>query len=206
MSPRRSRSVRSVAAIAADWRSPTRGRASVQRRSRRRPSAPQLARAMSSRRERTPPRFQHAGHGAALAAPQRPTARARSSSMASKSARQTWNPCHGPPASPPKASNRRGPPHSIHNPAWRAPMTSGRRSATPSCASSGSIPGCRGLAGTVAAGWLALAQHDAETARRAGDRGGAARGAAADDDYVGIERSIVHGPFSRWISTVLSET
>ena len=62
------------------------------------------------------------------------------------------------------------------------------------------------LAGPVAAGPLALAQDDAQPACRAGDRGGAARGSAADDDYVGIDWSTVHAPPSRWISTVLPET
>ena len=67
-------------------------------------------------------------------------------------------------------------------------------------------PRVQGLAWTVAAGRLAFAKDHPEAARRAGDRGGAAGGAASYDDYVGIDRSIIHGPFSRWISTVLSET
>ncbi len=71
-----------------------------------------------------------------------PTWRARESSRASRSARQTWNPLHGPLASLPKGSKRRGLPHSIQMPVWRAPTTSANRSATPSCANRGSTPGC----------------------------------------------------------------
>jgi hypothetical protein len=43
------------------------------------------------------------------------------------------------------------------------------------------------LARPVAAGPLALAQDDAQSARRAGDRCGAACRPAANDDYVGID-------------------
>ena len=64
----------------------------------------------------------------------------------------------------------------------------------------------QGLAGTVTTGRFALAEHHAETARCAGNRAGTTRGPGADDNYVGIVRSIAHGPFSRWIKTVLSET
>jgi hypothetical protein len=64
----------------------------------------------------------------------------------------------------------------------------------------------QGLARSVAARKLALAQHNPQATRRAGDRGGGARGSAADDDYVGIVWSTVHDPPSRCINTVLPET
>ena len=64
----------------------------------------------------------------------------------------------------------------------------------------------QGLAGPVAARRLALAHDDAQAARRAGDRGGAACRSAADDDYVGIDWSAVHDPSPRRSSTVLPDT
>ena len=67
-------------------------------------------------------------------------------------------------------------------------------------------PGMQRLTRAVTSGRFALAQHDAEASRRAGDGGRAARRPASDDDYVGIDRSIVHGPSSRWINTVLPDT
>src|SRR5208337_3159479 len=53
------------------------------------------------------------------------------------------------------------------------------------------------FARTVAAGSFALAHDDLHAAGGAGDRRGAARRAAADDDYVGIDWSTVHDPPSR---------
>jgi hypothetical protein len=43
------------------------------------------------------------------------------------------------------------------------------------------------LAGAVAAGRVALVQHDVQAACRAGDRGGTSRRSAANDGYVGID-------------------
>jgi hypothetical protein len=62
------------------------------------------------------------------------------------------------------------------------------------------------LARAVAAGGFAFAQHDAETTHRAGDRRSTARGPAANDNYIGIDRSVIHEPSSRRKSTMLSDT
>src|SRR5208337_2665640 len=62
------------------------------------------------------------------------------------------------------------------------------------------------LAGPVAVRPLALADDDAQAARRTADRGGAALWPAANDDYVGIDWSTRHDSPSRWINTVLPDT
>jgi hypothetical protein len=67
-------------------------------------------------------------------------------------------------------------------------------------------PGMHRLAGSVATGRCAFAQRYAKAPSRASDGSRAARRSAPDDDYVGIDRSTVHGPFSRWISTALPAT
>ena len=57
----------------------------------------------------------------------------------------------------------------------------------------------------VSAWRFALAQHDTQASPGAGNRGGAARRPAANDNYVGIERSVVHEPLSWRSSTVFSD-
>jgi hypothetical protein len=52
--------------------------------------------------------------------------------------------------------------------------------------------GMHGFSGPVAAGPLTLAEDDAKSPRRAGDRGGGACRPAANDDYVGIDWSTRH--------------
>ncbi len=151
--------------------------------------------------------FQHPGHRAGRSRTATPTERARSRSSASKSARQTWNPCHDPALSLPNRLE----------PARAAPLDP-----EPVVARADDLRQPRGdaeLREQRLHAWMKRLTRSVSRrrvrARRARRAGHATRrrspwrcpcGAAACDDYVGIEVSICHRPSSRWISVVLPDT